>query len=141
MRTKTRTVMVVEDDEDIRKMITDFLEMEGFSVQEASNGREAVDLIFRQRPDIALVDVTLPDISGFEICRTIKNDDALKETEVIFITGRTALSDRLSGFLAGAKRYLCKPFEMDDLLEHINFLSGARCEKREYISPLREDVA
>ena len=120
MKNKSKTVLIVDDDEDIRDMVSEYLRVEGFETLVAGDGKDALNVLESNQPDIALLDVSLPDMSGFEICRMIKEIEYLKDMEIIFISGKTALQDRLQGFLSGGKRYICKPFDVDELLEKIN---------------------
>ena len=128
---RKRCVLVVEDNEALRILISRYLEKNGFIVYSAADGASAFRIMMEHKPDIALIDVILPDINGFEICKLIKEERQFKEVEIIFITGQTGLQDRLVGYLAGARRYLCKPFLMKDLLEQVLYLSAAPNSRRE----------
>ena len=128
---RKRCVLVVEDNEALRILISRYLEKNGFIVYSAADGASAFRIMMEHKPDIALIDVMLPDINGFEICRWIKEERQFKEVEIIFITGQTGLQDRLVGYLAGARRYLCKPFLMEDMLEQVLYLSAAPDSRRE----------
>jgi two-component system OmpR family response regulator len=120
---RKKQVLIVEDDEGIRNLMTRFLEKNEFIVHSTGDGASAFRIITEHKPDVVLLDVELPDISGYEICRYIKREDRLKDVEIMFMSGWTSHQNRLVGYLAGAKRYLCKPFLMEDLLEQVTCLS------------------
>lgn len=120
---KYNRIMIVEDDEDMRTLLCEFLEDSGYLVYDAGNGLSAMQIMRQHKPDIALLDVMLPDMDGYEICRWMKQEDSVKDTPVIFITARSALGDKLAGYVAGARCYLCKPFSLDDLLEQVSGVS------------------
>ena len=121
-----RNVLLVEDDGNLRRTLSEYLEENGFQVFAAARGKAASRLLERVVPDIVILDVTLPDRNGLEICKWIKNENRLSGVPVVMISGKTALKDKLAGFLSGAEKYLCKPFEMEDLLEFVNNALGPR---------------
>lgn len=119
---QTKTILLVEDDRDLRKVIAEYLEGLGFHVIIAARGRCASRMLDKAVPDLALVDVSLPDMNGLEIIRWVKSEQHLNDIPIIIISGQTDLKDRLAGYLTGAERYLCKPFDLDELAEAINTL-------------------
>lgn len=140
MKEISKKVLIVDDDGDIREMVSEYLNMEGFETFQADTGEAALNIIESFLPDIALLDVSLPDMTGFEICRMIKEIECLKAMEVIFMSGRTALQDRLQGFLSGGKRYICKPFDVEELVEKLHSASGIREENTGTTSQLWEKM-
>lgn len=114
-----RTVLLVEDDADLRKVISENLELEGYHVICAARGKCAADVVERIKPDIALIDIGLPDINGIEVSEKMSRAELSAGTPVIIISGRKGLNIRLRGFLSGARKYLCKPFDMCELIESI----------------------
>jgi DNA-binding response OmpR family regulator len=112
-------IMVVEDDTALCNLLGTLLGIEGYTTQVVCDGSNAVQKVVAERPDAVVLDVMLPDRSGFEICRELK---FRRETNLIPIVMLTALQDReseSSGLRVGANRYLTKPFEPDDLLKEI----------------------
>jgi DNA-binding response OmpR family regulator len=99
------SVLVVEDDEQIAELMRDFLEAEGFRVRHAANGRETNEQLERARPDLVLLDVVLPDESGFEICRRLRADSAVP---VLFLSARDSDADKIRGLGLGGDDYIVK---------------------------------
>ncbi|MGL4745885.1 MAG: response regulator transcription factor [Dermatophilaceae bacterium] len=113
----TGTVLVVDDDDDVRDSLARSLDYEGYQVLTAPDGRVALDLVGRKRPDLVVLDVQMPVLDGLETCRRLRagGDD----TPVILLTARTMLGDRVTGLDAGADDYLVKPFALEELLARV----------------------
>ena len=111
-------ILVVDDEARMRKLVKDFLSVKGFSVLEASNGEEAVDLFFEQK-DIALIilDVMMPKMDGWETCRTIRK---YSQVPIIMLTAKGETYDKVSGLEMGADDYVTKPFEVKELIARIH---------------------
>jgi DNA-binding response OmpR family regulator len=99
------SVLVVEDDEQIAELMRDFLEAEGFRVRLAGSGRETSEQFARDRPDLVLLDVMLPDESGFEICRRLRRDSTVP---VLFLSARDSDADKIRGLGLGGDDYIVK---------------------------------
>ncbi len=112
---KTSKVLAVDDETSILRLIKSNLESVNYKVVTAESGEEGLNAISEHRPDIVLLDVSLPGMSGIEVCRRMKSDEANKYVPVILVTGKTDLTDRVEGFAAGADDYVCKPFEFEEL--------------------------
>ena len=110
-------ILVVDDEARMRKLVKDFLSVKGFSVLEASNGEEAVDLFFGQK-DIALIilDVMMPKMDGWETCRTIRK---YSQVPIIMLTARSEERDELQGFNLGVDEYISKPFSPKILVARV----------------------
>ena len=114
------TVLIVDDEQHIRLLIEqtlEDLEDEGVELQTAVDGEAALDVVRNDKPELVFLDVMLPRINGFEVCRTIKEDLGLAGTTVVMLTAKGQAYDREQGLEAGADRYLTKPFDPDELLE------------------------
>jgi DNA-binding response OmpR family regulator len=114
------TVLIVDDEQHIRLLIEQVLEDledEGVEVRTASDGETALDAVRDHRPELVFLDVALPMRTGFEVCRAIKDDPALRGTVVVMLTAKGQAYDRVAGLAAGADRYLTKPFDPDELLD------------------------
>jgi DNA-binding response OmpR family regulator len=98
-------ILVVEDDEQIAELMRDFLEAAGFQVRHAGSGREASEQLARGRPDLVLLDVMLPDESGFEICRRLRRDSTVP---VLFLSARDGDADKIRGLGLGGDDYIVK---------------------------------
>lgn len=114
-----RYVLVVDDDEGFRDYASDLLERAGFRSRHAPRGMDAIAVVRDERPLLVLLDVKLPDISGYEVCRELREEFG-EELPIIFVSGeRTEGYDRTAGLLLGADDYLVKPFEPDELLARV----------------------
>jgi DNA-binding response OmpR family regulator len=118
------TIMVVEDDDATREFLADNLKADGFGVVTASTAREAYNLLQMKSCDLLLLDVILPDASGFEFCNRLRSADGLAQRidpnlPVIILTGRASENDRVRGFARGADDYLVKPFHYPELVARI----------------------
>ena len=109
---RTRLV-VVEDDDSIRELLGAGLRFASYNVTTAANGTDALAVITDQRPDLVVLDVNLPDVDGFEICRRLRS--AGDDVPVIFLTARRDVDDLREGFADGGDDYLTKPFSLDEL--------------------------
>ncbi|MFZ1490951.1 MAG: response regulator transcription factor [Ilumatobacteraceae bacterium] len=107
-------LMIVDDEDNLRSMLAAALQHHGFRVTTAENGRQALDLIDREHPDLVLLDVMMPDIDGFEVCRRLRT--AGDRTPVLFLTARDATEDKVRGLTLGGDDYLQKPFSLDELV-------------------------
>jgi DNA-binding response OmpR family regulator len=112
-----RTAVVVEDDDDIRELITHSLTMQGFEVSAASSGMAGVDLVVATDPDLVTLDLGLPDLDGIEVCRRVRD---VSQAYVVMISARTDEIDRLMGLEIGADDYLTKPFSPRELQARVN---------------------
>lgn len=121
-------VFVVEDDLDISRLIQHNLSSAGFSVQVFSSGNEVVIEALREKPSLFLLDIMLPGITGFEICRQIRRAELLAKTPVIFLTARTAEEDRVRGFELGGDDYIVKPFSPRELVARVRTVLRTRLE-------------
>jgi two-component system phosphate regulon response regulator PhoB len=117
---KTKTLFIVEDEEDIVEILSYNLKREGFSIEVATDGDEALKKIPEKMPDIILLDRMLPGADGFEICRELKNNPATKAIPIIMVTAKGEESDVVSGLELGADDYITKPFSMKILIARIN---------------------
>ncbi len=117
-------ILVVDDDEDYRMFVSLLLQRVGYETCEAATGEEALDAARRTRPDLVLLDVHMPGLSGYEICRELR-DEFGQQLPIIFVSGaRTEAYDRAGGLLLGADDYVIKPFAPDELLARVRRLVG-----------------
>ena len=112
-------ILTVEDDERIRTAVKLALEDEGWTVEEAASGEEAITAFHRTPPDVVLIDIMLPGIDGFELCRTLRRTSAVP---IVMVTARADTHDIVAGLEAGADDYLTKPFAPKELSARIRAL-------------------
>jgi DNA-binding response OmpR family regulator len=116
----TKRILVVDDDENILNLEKTILEQKGFDVTTAVGGAAALDLLAGQVYDLILLDVMMPDVDGFAVCRKIKEDARLKDVPVIFLTAKGGGEALAEGFESGALMYINKPFTANKLLTIVN---------------------
>ncbi len=114
-----RKIALVEDDADLYALVKYNLEKEGFGVVGAQTGRGVLDLCRRERPDLILLDIMLPDSDGLEICKGIRQHPELAHIPVIFLTARASETDRIVGLELGANDYIVKPFFIRELIARV----------------------
>ncbi|MBZ9689507.1 response regulator transcription factor [Clostridium estertheticum] len=102
-----KTILVVEDDDRLRKLISDYLKIEDFKVIQATNGKEALLEFQNEKIDLIILDVMMPILDGFTVCKTIR---ANSDVPIIFLTSKSEDEDKLKGFELGADEYVTKPF-------------------------------
>ena len=127
----TNKILIVEDEQAIREMIAFHLARAGFDTMEAQDSKEARELIANHRPDLALIDWMLPDISGLELTRMLKRDESYEDLAIIMLTARAEERDKISGLEGGADDYITKPFSPRELVARIHAVlrrGGARAD-------------
>jgi DNA-binding response OmpR family regulator len=108
-------VLVADDDPDILTLVRFRLEREGYDVVGASDGQTALDLALEREPDVAVLDVTMPRLDGYEVTRRLRRHDSTRATAVILLTARAQEADVQEGVAAGADDYVTKPFSPQEL--------------------------
>jgi CheY-like chemotaxis protein len=124
MRTSLARVLVVDDAAAIRELIAVNLELEGYDVDRAGDGEEALAAIARQRPDVITLDVMMPRLDGFSTIERLRSDPATADIPVVLVTGRASAADRARGEQLRVDGYLSKPFEPSELVATIARLTG-----------------
>ncbi len=109
------TILIVEDEKDIRELLAFSLGREGFGVLEAGDGHAALDAVRAKRPDLVLLDLMLPGMDGFSVCRQMQRDPATADIPVIMLTARGEEVDRIVGLELGAADYIVKPFSLREV--------------------------
>jgi two-component system phosphate regulon response regulator PhoB len=129
-------ILIIEDEKDLQDVLAYNLREAGHEPMAATEGQEGLRLAREHRPDLVLLDLMLPDIPGADICRTLKREEATRDTPVVMITARGEEIDRVVGFELGADDYVVKPFSMRELLLRIQAIlrrAGAEPELRPVI--------
>lgn len=115
----SQRILVIEDQEDNRRILRDLLTSAGYEMLEATTGEEGVVLAAAQRPDLILMDIQLPGLDGYEVTRRIKGDPALRHIPIIAVTSYALSGDDQKAFAAGCDAYVTKPFSPRALLAKI----------------------
>ena len=111
-------VLVVDDEPKIHDLVATALRYEGFDVEIAATGREALSAVDSFRPELVVLDVMLPDLDGFEVCRRLRTEG--KRVPVLFLTAKDATDDKVRGLTLGGDDYLVKPFSLEELVARVN---------------------
>jgi DNA-binding response OmpR family regulator len=119
----TIRVLIVDDDPAVRELLMTLLRLEGVEVTAAEDGQAALAAVAAERPDVVLVDVQLPGLDGYALCRRLKGEPP--SPRVVMLTGRSSAQDERDGLAAGADAYLRKPFSPVELLETLG-VDGTR---------------
>jgi two-component system, cell cycle response regulator DivK len=115
-----RRIMVVEDYDDTRMLLKQGLEMLGYSVLEASNGQEAVDIADRERPDLILMDLDLPILDGIAATQRIRRQEHMENVPIVAVTAYPLSYSRVKAFAKGCNEYMPKPIDMSELARVVN---------------------
>ncbi len=117
-------ILIAEDERDIRELIAFTLQFAGHEVILTSNGEEALQAVRTQKPQLVLLDVRMPKLTGYEVCKEIKADPRTRAIPVVFLSAKGQETEIRNGLEAGAEQYLLKPFSPDQLIEQVNKILG-----------------
>jgi len=109
------TVMIVDDSATVRKLVSITVEELGFKALEASNGSQALSQVFEDKPDVIFLDIKMPQMDGYQVCKILKENKHTQNIPVIMLTGQDGIIDRVRGKMAGAMDYITKPFDAETL--------------------------
>src|SRR6266478_2052805 len=123
-------VLIVDDDPDIQKLVSYNLGQAGFEVTTAGTGRNALEAVQKQPPDLIILDLMLPDVDGMEVCRTLRQRDNSRRIPIIMLTARSEEIDRVVGFELGADDYVMKPFSPRELVLRVKSIFRRVGEER-----------
>jgi DNA-binding response OmpR family regulator len=112
-------ILIAEDEPDIRELVAFTLRFAGYEVVAAPNGEDAVQLASREFPDLILMDVRMPRMTGYDACRVMKADPDLKDIPIVFLSAKGQEAEVQTGLDAGAEEYLLKPFAPDQLTDRV----------------------
>ena len=116
MKTK---ILVVEDEIDIKNLIVYALENKGYDLTSTDDGEKAIKLVKENKPNIIILDWMLPSVSGLEVCRTIRRDEAIQHIPIIMLTAKITENDKILGLDSGADDYITKPFSTNELFSRV----------------------
>ena len=119
-----KTVLIVEDNELNMRLFHDIMEMQGYNILQTTNGMDALKLTRRHRPDLIVMDIQLPEVSGLEVTKWIKEDDDLRSTPIIAVTAFALKGDESKILEGGCEAYLAKPISITHLLETVESFLG-----------------
>lgn len=123
-------ILIVEDDRDIVEMVEYNLQEEGYVTISALNGEDGINLARREQPDLIILDIMLPVIDGFEVCRTLKSDDKTSHIPIIILSAKSQETDKVVGLELGADDYVTKPFSPRELIARIRAIMRRGAEQQ-----------
>jgi two-component system alkaline phosphatase synthesis response regulator PhoP len=119
-----KRILIVDDDEMVLMALGELLKPEGYEVHTVSSGQEALERLDKNAYDLLMLDIIMPEMDGFELCRRIREKDVHRETPIVFLTAKSQEQDRAQGIEAGANLFLSKPISPDKLLGIISDTIG-----------------
>ena len=114
-----KKILIVDDEVDLVETVRFPLEMEGFNVLVSYNGEDALSQARKEKPDLILLDLMLPKLDGYKVCRLLKFDERYKNIPILMLTAKTQEKDKALGMETGANEYITKPFDIDKLVEKV----------------------
>ena len=114
-----KKILVVDDEADLVETVRFPLEMEGFNVLVSYNGEDALNQARKEKPDLILLDLMLPKLDGYKVCRLLKFDERYKHIPILMLTAKTQEKDKILGKETGADEYITKPFDIDELMKKV----------------------
>ena len=120
-----KRVVVVDDDESVGLAIRTLLAAEGLAVEAPGDGQAALPALLRETPDLVILDVNMPGMSGWEVCAILRRQTSTRDVPILFLTGRHEVKDRITAMQFGGSDYLAKPFSAEDLRRKVHALVPA----------------
>ena len=125
-----RRVVIIEDERDVARLLEFNLRAANFEVASAATGGEGLALVLKTKPDVVLLDLMLPDQSGYDVCKQIRNDPAIGDVGVLMLTAKGEAEDRILGLEVGADDYVVKPFVVREVVLRVTALANRLAERR-----------
>jgi len=125
-----RRVVIIEDERDVARLLEFNLRSANFEVASAGTGGEGLALVLKHKPDVVLLDLMLPDQSGYDVCKQIRNDPAIGDVGVLMLTAKGEPEDRILGLEVGADDYVVKPFVVREVVLRVTALANRLAERR-----------
>ncbi|HTL47336.1 MAG TPA: response regulator [Verrucomicrobiae bacterium] len=117
-----KKILLTDDEPNIVKVVSARLKAHNYEVIPAYDGESALDAVYREKPDLILLDIMLPKLDGYKVCQKLKSDPKWKEVPIILFSAKTQAADKQTGREYGADAYIAKPFQPEQLLETIKYL-------------------
>ena len=114
------TALIVEDEPEANKLLSMLVQLRGYTTESAFTGSEALEKVRNRPPDVVFLDLMLPDLDGYEVCRALKSSDTTSQVPIVIVTARIAAENRIESFHAGADDYVPKPYTPDQIFEALD---------------------
>jgi two-component system response regulator RpaA len=134
-------ILIVEDDDIVARTVERSLSSEDFKITKANSGVEGLKAAHKSKPDLVILDVIMPGMDGYTVCREMRSDPILANVPILFLTAKVKEQDRINGFLAGADDYLSKPFNVDELILRVQAILRRTKDRNGDIRPLQDATA
>ena len=121
-----RTALIVEDEPEANKLLSMLVQLHGYATESAFTGSEALEKVRNHVPDVVFLDLMLPDLDGYEVCRALKSSGTTSQIPIVIVTARVAAENRIESFHAGADDYVPKPYTPDQIFEALDESSARR---------------
>lgn len=131
----SKTIVIADDDADLVQEVTDFLVGNGYEVLSAADGQEAYDIVTEKHPDLVILDIVMPELDGFQVCKKIRDNPSTSSTSIILLTASTVGSEKIRGLEIGADDYIEKPIDWDYFKARVNSVLRRSAQLRD-LSPL-----
>ena len=135
----TAHILIVEDDDLVSRTVERSLSSNDFQISLADNGIDGIKAARKSTPDLVILDVIMPEMDGYEVCRRMRADSQLSEIPILFLTAKIKDEDKVNGFLAGADDYLTKPFNIDELALRVQAILRRTRQRDQIQEPESED--
>lgn len=135
----TAHILIIEDDDLVSRTVERSLSNDEFQISLADNGLEGIKIARKCSPDLIILDVIMPEIDGYEVCRRVRADSHLADIPILFLTAKIKDEDRVNGFLAGADDYLTKPFNIDELTLRVRAILRRTSRNGHHHEPVSSD--
>ena len=135
----TAHILIVEDDDLVSRTVERSLSSNDFQISLADNGIDGIKAARKSTPDLVILDVIMPEMDGYEVCRRMRADSQLSEIPILFLTAKIKDEDKVNGFLAGGDDYLTKPFNIDELALRVQAILRRTRQKEQIPIPESED--
>ena len=122
MTSTPKRILIVDDEKDLVSLVALHMRMAGYEVFVANDGWTAIDVCRENKPDLIILDLMLPKLSGWEVCRRLREDESIKDTAVLMLSARGETDDKVRGFGVGADDYVTKPFSPKELVARVKRL-------------------
>ena len=120
MTTDNHSIVIVDDKPENIRLLAGILSEKGYRIRPAANGQQALTTIEKEAPDLILLDIMMPGLNGYEVCRILKNSRNAMDIPVIFISALDEIGDKVEAFASGGVDYICKPFQTEEVLARVN---------------------
>lgn len=126
---ESNLILIVDDEPEVHTVLGKMLVREGYAIQSAYNAEEAFEKVKTRRPDLIILDIMMPKVSGIEVCNSLKGDPETKDILILIVSARDAQADRIEGLTHGADDYVSKPFHLRSLVRKIEHMLQKRREE------------